>query len=413
MIKGKGPRISRRLLLMGVWLAGTSSVVAQSRGGSDQGIGGTGITGGGDHGIGGTGVSRGNDHGIGGTGIVGVIQRFGSIFVNGERIAYASDVPVRIDGVAASAKALRIGQLARVVALREANGTLVTHAINIRSEVAGPIESVGAGGITVLGQTVITSGNESVQKVGAQVAVFGLRRTDGTIVASLIEPRHGTAARTASHVSGVLERDQSGLRIGGLRLSGADPALVGQRVEAEGKVTQGVMQVVRAQADTLADLAGAQRLMIEAYVRRSASELQLGAGFVARDVSRFAPAGGEARVVVNAVRDSSGGLRVESVQSVGTFPGSSLQGPQAPARPPGGPSGPGGLGGPGGPGGPGAPGGPGLPGGGPNVPAGAPGPGGLPSGPGGPLPGGGPGGLGPLGGPGGGPGPGGFGGGRR
>ena len=66
MIKGKGPLISRRLLLMGAWLAGTSAVVAQSRGGSDQGIGGTGITGGGDHGIGGTGISRGNDHGIGG-----------------------------------------------------------------------------------------------------------------------------------------------------------------------------------------------------------------------------------------------------------------------------------------------------------------------------------------------------------
>ena len=39
-----------------------------------------------DQGIGGTGISRGDDHGIGGTGIVGVIQRFGSIFVNGERI---------------------------------------------------------------------------------------------------------------------------------------------------------------------------------------------------------------------------------------------------------------------------------------------------------------------------------------
>ena len=62
-----------------------------------------------DQGIGGTGISRGDDHGIGGTGIVGVIQRFGSIFVNGERIGYAPDVPVRIDGEAASAKALRSG----------------------------------------------------------------------------------------------------------------------------------------------------------------------------------------------------------------------------------------------------------------------------------------------------------------
>jgi Domain of unknown function (DUF5666) len=407
----KGPVISRRLLLMGFWLAGTSRVVAQSRG-SDQGIGGTGISGGSDQGIGGTGIGRGNDHGIGGTGIVGVIQRFGSIYVNGERITYASDVPVRIDGTAASAKALRIGQVARVVAVRQANGTLATRAINVTSEVAGPIESVKSGVITVLGQTVIPAGSESAHKVGTQVAVFGLRRTDGTIVASLVEPRH----ESTTHVTGVLEHDQTGLRIGGLRISGVNAALVGQRVQAEGQVTQGVMRVSRAQADNLADLAGAQRLLIEAYVRRAGSELQLGSGFVARDVSRFAPSAGEARVVVNAVRDSSGSLRVESVQSVSSFPGSSLQGPHAPAHPGGapGPGRPGGV-----PGGaPGAPGGaPGLPG----VPGGAPGPGGMPGGPGGSPtfpgdigpPGGGPGGLGPQGGPGGGPGPGGFGGGRR
>src|SRR6266567_550661 len=79
------PLISRRLLLTGFWLAGTAIARAQVKRGTDQGIGGTGIT-------------RGDDHGIGGTGIVGVIQRFGSIYVNGERIAYASDVPVRIDG---------------------------------------------------------------------------------------------------------------------------------------------------------------------------------------------------------------------------------------------------------------------------------------------------------------------------
>jgi hypothetical protein len=402
----KGPLISRRLLLMAAWLAGTSSVVAQSRGGDDQGIGGTGISGGSDQGIGGTGISRGDDHGIGGTGIVGVIQRFGSIFVNGERIAYAADVPVRIDGTPVSAKALRIGQVARVVAQRQANGTLLTHAINVTSEVAGPIESVRAGSISVLGQTVIVAGSESSHRVGSQVAVFGLRRTDGVIVASLVEPRHDSK----THVTGVLEQDQAGLRIGGLRVSGVNAALVGQRVLAQGQVTQGVMQVSRAQADNLADLAGAQRLMIEAYVRRSGSELQLGLGYVARDVSRFAPNSGEARVVVNAVRDSSGNLRVESVQSVDSFPGSSLQGPHAPSRPPGGAPGPGGLGGPGGAGGPG--GGPGFPGGGPGPDGMPPGPGGSPTFPGdvGP-PGGGAGGLGPLGGPG--PGPGGFGGGRR
>ena len=384
----KPPVISRRLLLAGFWLAGTSSLWAQVRRGNDQGIGGTGI-------------SRGDDHGIGGTGIVGVIQRFGSIFVNGERIGYAPDVPVRIDGEAASVKALRIGHVARVVAQRQANGMLTTNRIDAVSEVVGPIESVKGGEMTVLGQKVAWTGREN-WRVGTQVAVSGLRRTDGVIVASLVEQRRNATAR----VTGPLERDRDGLRIGGLRLDGVDAALVGQRVQAEGRVASGgKLQISRARADDFSDLSGATRLSIEAYVRRVGTNLQLGSGYVARDSSRFEP-GQDTRVVVNAVRDGLQGLRVESVQSVSHFPGSSMQGPRAPDRAPGGGT-------------------PGHGGGGPNVPGGsrpdAPGgrgpgpgepPGGGPGGPGGGFgpPGGGPGGPGGFGG---GPGGGGFGGGGR
>ena len=177
----KPPIISRRLLLAGFWLAGTSPLWAQVRRGNDQGIGGTGL-------------SRGDDHGIGGTGIVGVIQRFGSIFVNGERIGYAPDVPVRINGEAASVKALRIGHVARVVAQRQANGMLTTNRIDAVSEVVGPIESVKGGEMTVLGQKVAWTGREN-WRVGTQVAVSGLRRTDGVIVASLVEQRRNAIAR--------------------------------------------------------------------------------------------------------------------------------------------------------------------------------------------------------------------------
>src|ERR1700744_3759441 len=169
----KPPGISRRVLLAGLWLAGMRSAWAQVRRGTDQGIGGPGI-------------GRGDDHGIGGTGIVGVIQRFGSIFVNDQRVTYAPDVPVRIDGETSSAKGLQIGQVARVVAVRQSNGTLATGRIDVVSEVTGPVQAAGHGEITVLGQRIAWTGGASSHPVGSSVAVFGLRRTDGVIVASLV-----------------------------------------------------------------------------------------------------------------------------------------------------------------------------------------------------------------------------------
>ncbi|MDA9531756.1 DUF5666 domain-containing protein [Bradyrhizobium sp. CCBAU 25338] len=384
------PVISRRLLLAGFWLAGTAIARAQVKRGTDQGIGGTGIT-------------RGDDHGIGGTGIVGVIQRFGSIYVNGERITYASDVPVRIDGEAASPRALRIGQLVRVVAIRQADGTLVTRNITVASEVSGPIEQVKGNELTVLGQKIFAGDKASKLRTGTQVAVYGLRRTDGVIVASLVEPRRNAAAR----VTGLVERGPDGLRIGGLKLRGVDPLLVGQRVQIEGRASQGAMQAARTRIDDFSDLVGASRLSIEAYVQRAGSNLQLGSGLIARDGSRFGPAAGEARMVVNGVFDRSRGLQLDSAQAVGQFPGSPGQAPGGaghPGRSPGGSilhpdrgTTPGG----GQPGAPGAP----APGAGPGGPSGS-----APTGPSGPS---GPGGLGAPGGPmgpGGGMGGGGFGG---
>lgn len=387
------PVISRRLLLAGFWLAGTAIARAQVKRGTDQGIGGTGIT-------------RGDDHGIGGTGIVGVIQRFGSIYVNGERITYASDVPVRIDGEATSPRALRIGQLVRVVAIRQADGTLVTRNITVASEVSGPIEQVKGNELTVLGQKIFAGDKASKLRTGTQVAVYGLRRTDGVIVASLVEPRRNAAAR----VTGLVERGPDGLRIGGLKLRGVDSLLVGQRVQIEGRASQGAMQAARTRIDDFSDLVGASRLSIEAYVQRAGSNLQLGSGLIARDGSRFGPAAGEARMVVNGVFDRSRGLQLDSAQAVGQFPGSPGQAPGGahPGRPPGGSilhpdrgTTPGG-GQPGAPGAPAPDAGPGGPSGSaPTGPSGPSGPGGL-GGPGGPMgPGGGMGGGG-FGGPGGG-----------
>jgi hypothetical protein len=299
---------SRRALLLALWVAGSSFAWAQVRRGDDQGIGGTGIT-------------RGQDQGMGGTGIVGIIQRFGSIFVNGEHISYASDVPVRIDGEPASANALKIGHLARVLALPRADGSLITRSINVVSEVMGPIDSVKDGEMTVLGQRVIAGGRDSWRRPGTNVAVFGVRRTDGVIVASLVEQRRDATMR----VSGPLERDRGGLRIGGLRLSGIDAALVGRRIQAEGRVERGVMQVSRTAVDDLSGFTGARHLSIEGYVRRTGGNLRFGSGYVMHDDGRSGSSSA-GRVVVNATFDRSGGLRVDKIQAVKAFPGQTTQG---------------------------------------------------------------------------------------
>jgi hypothetical protein len=374
------PIISRRWLLASFWFAGTSSVWSQTTRGSDQGIGGTGI-------------SRGDDQGIGGTGIVGVIQRFGSIFVNGKRISYAPDVAVRVDGEAASAKGLQIGQLARVVARPGADGKLVTRHIDIVSEVRGPIESLGAQEMTVLGQRVASAGYENWRRVGSNVAVFGLRRTDGVIVASLVVPQRAAA----SAVAGLLEREGNGLRIGGLRIEGVDAALAGKRVRVEGSTAPGLLRAAHVRLDDLSDLAGVSHVSIEAYVRRVGDQLQFGSGYTARSGLGF-QLSNDTRVVVNVAVGPNRGLEVESVQPTGHFPGSSLQNPgvaPAPGGGPGGSMGPGGQ--PTAPGGSvgssggnapsefpgGNPGGGGFPGGGPNGPGGGGFGGGGPGGPGG------------------------------
>jgi hypothetical protein len=83
-----------------------------------------------DQGIGGTGASIApdeseGDRGIGGTGVIGTITCFGSIVVNGLRIAYPENASMRIDGAAAPPAALRIGQVVRVIAL-ESGGQFST-----------------------------------------------------------------------------------------------------------------------------------------------------------------------------------------------------------------------------------------------------------------------------------------------
>lgn len=243
-----------------------------------------------DRGIGGTGAAaappNGEDRGIGGTGVIGTIRRFGSIVVNGLRVSFPPDVAVSIDGEPARARDLRIGHVVRVLARRKGGG-LSTRAIVALSEVVGPIERAEAGALVVLGQRVALADGivPGEFRVGGRVAVSGLRRLDGSVVASLVEPRPPGPSR----LSGPLEAGPGGaLSIGGLRVDAVDPSLAGRRVSLVGDLRDGAFLATSVAVEPRTPFSGADALSIQAYVAPGARGLRTGSGL---DLAT-APAGG-------------------------------------------------------------------------------------------------------------------------
>ncbi|MDH2309101.1 DUF5666 domain-containing protein [Methylobacterium brachiatum] len=276
-----------------------------------------------DQGIGGTGMKMTDepkdgplgegDRGIGGTGVIGTIRRFGSIIVNDLRIAYPSEVEVRIDGEPAKAADLKIGQVVQVVA-RPERGGLGTSRIDVTSEVVGRVDSVAPGQIIVLGQRVATTGLTGDWQAGTRVAVSGLRRPDGVIVASLIEPRNFGPDR----VAGPVRRDaDGGLAIGDLRLKGADALPPGRRAMVTGVTEPGLLDVTNTPEVGLPFPPGLRRVSIEAYIGRAdaGAGLDLGSGLV---VSGYAglrvPRQGSVHGVLTADIAPDGGLTLERLR---------------------------------------------------------------------------------------------------
>lgn len=342
-----------------------------------------------DVGIGGTGLapedSDGSDRGIGGTGFVGTIQRFGSIIVNDCRIAYPQDVPVTIDGLVRRARDLRIGHVVRVVARPGAAG-LVTNIIAVEREVVGPITAIYRDGIDVLGQAVQLLPGQQAEgrwRKGEQIAVSGLRRVDGTIVASLVE----RSGRETMHVTGTVEKDEDGLWIGGLKLLDTDESWIGRHVTVSGRIARGGFRPSEIAPASPLPATGA--FSVESYLRGGDGQLLLGSGLSLRnDAFGYALSPWQdVRAVLDGRIGLDGAPSIDNIRLARTTgEGSGNDG--GPAGPqsvgpnglgrggpagfgPGGPGGPGGMGpggaGPGGPGGPGGggPGGGGSGGGGP------------------------------------------------
>ncbi len=239
-----------------------------------------------DRGIGGTGVAPsdpaerlGQDRGIGGTGVVGTIRRFGSIVVNDLQITYPPSVRVTIDD--------RAGHDARSPA-RPCRGGLGPSAAWKTGDDRdrGPQRGCGSGRIHRRGrlQGSGSAGRSGAwqastsRHIGEIVAVSGLRRPDGSVVASLVEPRPGAASR----LRGPLRADENGdltIGISAHRGAGTEfwPAAacrwLARRTTrcSNPRPSWSNPGALRAEAD---------RLSIEAYVAASSDGLSLGSGLV-------------------------------------------------------------------------------------------------------------------------------------
>ncbi len=230
-----------------------------------------------DRGIGGTGSPKVVDRGIGGTGIVGVITGFASICVNGLEVRYDSSASVDIGGIPASPALLRVGQVVAIQAYGVQSAP-VASAISVRQEVKGRIEAVelGTGLLTIAGQPVAVGANTRGAaniRLGDWVAVSGLRRANGTLVASRVD-----AAKPGTFiVHGQVVLEGGSARVGGLTLTGTAASTLtnGQFVAVSGRYVSGQALAVTVAADSLAsDPAGyfgpgVKHLVLESFVRVS------------------------------------------------------------------------------------------------------------------------------------------------
>ena len=285
-----------------------------------------------DRGIGGTGgpltmsaTMQLADRGIGGTGIVGVVTGFGSIFVDGLEIQYNNAAAVDIDGAPSSVAALRVGQL---VAIR-ADGPATTPnatAISIRNEVIGRIEAANRRShtLTIAGQAVsMAPGTWGASRFapGDWVKVSGLRRPDGTVLASRLD----SAPAGKLTVRGRVVLDGATMRVGSLVLEGSAANIVqdGQFVIVSGDYAAGRSHVIAVAPDTLSASPAAyfgdstNRLLIQAYVRREKGALSMNGATVPAVVALPGTAGSEGLAIVSLQRGPDGSYAVSDLRYAG------------------------------------------------------------------------------------------------
>lgn len=277
-----------------------------------------------DRGIGGTGISTGEgDRGIGGTGILGVITGFASVCVNGLEIHTAPSLAVELEGAAASLAQLRAGQVVVVEAAGPPEA-LRARRLAVRYEVIGPVEQQrGTEGLRVAGQEVrytpeLRGG--SAWRIGDWVAVSGLRRPDGRIMATRIDRREPGPVL----VRGIVEQDPQGPHIGALPFQPPLTLRPGAAVTVTGRFAEGRFVTESVSGDLLlTDPARAfgpsvERLVIDSYFTMTDGMLRLGGTSFGLAPQRF----GSRRAVIDARREPGRGFTATEMRGPGEAPGS-------------------------------------------------------------------------------------------
>ncbi|MCW6508546.1 hypothetical protein M8523_11005 [Hyphomicrobiales bacterium BP6-180914] len=170
----------------------------------------------------------------------------------------------------------------------------------------------------ILGQTVVPG--ETLRhsrwrwKLGDFVAVSGLRRHDGTVVASLIERRRRGQVRVAGFPYKAADET---IRIGAQVIAGLDPALLDRRILVSGRLSGTTLVAGTAAADLLSLMAQRpSRLSIEDYVAGDMQSLDLASGLPVADGASLTNEAVEARAFVSARVEPDGQIHVESLQFV-------------------------------------------------------------------------------------------------
>ncbi|WP_149541277.1 hypothetical protein [Siccirubricoccus phaeus] len=198
----------------------------------------------GDRGIGGTGMLASGDRGIGGTGIIGVVTGFGSLCVNGLRIAFDPRRPVPVEGGVEPPAPLRAGQVVAVTAEGPMQA-LAARSVLRQVAVAGPVQQVTPEGtLLVAGQWVVPGPGlrgRGGWREGEWVSVSGLPLPEGGVMASRIDPR----APGQVVVRGTLHGEGERVRIGRLVVPRPPAGAPGEPVLLTGAWGRAGLETVR------------------------------------------------------------------------------------------------------------------------------------------------------------------------